>query len=318
MMKILVFAESWDGAFKKSTFECISYARELAQKNNFELITLTFDNVVEEELTKLSVYGSSKILITNPIEKSDSFSISRLLSKISNDFDIKLFVFSTTYSSKMFGPRLSAFIDASIFTNVVELPSNLEPLRIKKKVFSSKAYELSESHTDNNIIMLHPNSFGIKEFSINSSVEKFSFASDCNLEVISKEKSSGKINLSEADIVVSAGRGMKGPENWSLIEELAESLNAATACSKPVSDIGWRPHSEHVGQTGKTVAPNLYFAIGISGAIQHLAGVNSSKVMVAINTDPEAPFFKAAHYGIIGDAFEVVPRLIEEIKNFKK
>ena len=165
--------------------------------------------------------------------------------------------------------------------------------------------------------MLHPNSYGVKEFSSDLKSSEFTAESNSEIEIINIEKSSGKVNLSEAEIVVSAGRGLKGPENWELIEELANCLNAATACSKPVSDIGWRPHSEHVGQTGKTVAPNLYFAIGISGAIQHLAGVNSSKVMVAINTDPEASFFKAAHYGIVGDAFNVVPKLIEEIKNIK-
>lgn len=316
-MKILVFAENWDGIFKKSSFEAVSYSRELAEQNNFELITLCFNNVSEDELNKLSKYGSSMLITTKPIDKVDSISMSKLISDLTIQHDIKLFIFSSTYSSKMFAPRLAAKLNSSIFTNVVELPSSLNPLKLKKKVFSSKAFEIVKSSSEKNIIMLHPNSYGVKEYSSNLQSSEFTFESKSEIEIINIEKSSGKVNLSEADIVVSAGRGMKGPENWELIEELANCLNAATACSKPVSDIGWRPHSEHVGQTGKTVAPNLYFAIGISGAIQHLAGVNSSKVMVAINTDPEASFFKAAHYGIVGDAFNVVPKLIEEIKNTK-
>ena len=317
-MKILVFAENWDGIFKKSSFEAVSYSRELAEQNNYELITLCFNNVSEEELNKLSKYGSSIVITTNPIDKVDSISMSKMISDLTIHHDIKLFIFTSTYSSKMFAPRLSAKLNSSIFTNVVELPSSLNPLKLKKKVFSSKAFEIVKSSSEKNIIMLHPNSYGVKEFSSDLKLSEFTTESNTEIEIINIKKSSGKVNLSEADIVVSAGRGMKGPENWELIEELANCLNAATACSKPVSDIGWRPHSEHVGQTGKTVAPNLYFAIGISGAIQHLAGVNSSKVMVAINTDPEASFFKAAHYGIVGDAFDVVPKLIEEIKNIKK
>lgn len=316
-MKILVFVENWDGIFKKSSYEAVSYSRELAEQNNFELITLCFNNVSEYELNKLSKYGSSMLITTKPINKVDSISMSKLISDLTIQHDIKLFIFSSTYSSKMFAPRLAAKLNSSIFTNVVELPSSLNPLKLKKKVFSSKAFEIVKSSSEKNIIMLHPNSYGVKEYSSNLQSSEFTFESKSEIEIINIEKSSGKVNLSEADIVVSAGRGMKGPENWELIEELANCLNAATACSKPVSDIGWRPHSEHVGQTGKTVAPNLYFAIGISGAIQHLAGVNSSKVMVAINTDPEASFFKAAHYGIVGDAFNVVPKLIEEIKNIK-
>ena len=317
-MKILVFAENWDGIFKKSSFEAVSYSRELAEQNNYELITLCFNNVSEEEFNKLSKYGSSIVITTNPIDKVDSISMSKMISDLTIQHDINLFIFSSTYSSKMFAPRLSAKLNSSIFTNVVELPSSLNPLKLKKKVFSSKAFEIVKSSSEKNIIMLHPNSYGVKEFSSDLKLSEFTTESNTEIEIINIKKSSGKVNLSEADIVVSAGRGMKGPENWELIEELANCLNAATACSKPVSDIGWRPHSEHVGQTGKTVAPNLYFAIGISGAIQHLAGVNSSKVMVAINTDPEASFFKAAHYGIVGDAFDVVPKLIEEIKNIKK
>ena len=251
-MKILVFAESWDGIFKKSSFEAISYSRQLAEQNNYELITLCFNNVSKEELNKLSNYGSSRVITTYPVDKVDSISMSKMISDLTIQHDIKLFIFSSTYSSKMFAPRLSAKLNSSIFTNVVELPSSLNPLKLKKKVFSSKAFEIAKSSSEKNIIMLHPNSYGVKEFSSDLKSSEFTTESNSEIEIINSEKSSGKVNLSEADIVVSAGRGMKGPENWELIEELANCLNAATACSKPVSDIGWRPHSEHVGQTGKT------------------------------------------------------------------
>ncbi|MDC3029798.1 electron transfer flavoprotein subunit alpha/FixB family protein, partial [Flavobacteriales bacterium] len=215
--------------------------------------------------------------------------------------------------------RLSIDLDASFISNVVETPSESSPITIKKKAFSGKAFEIAQIKSSKCVLALSPNAYTITEnLNLNCQTETFDFNNESSNVISEKvEKSSGKISLADAEVVVSAGRGLKGPENWAMIEELADLLDAGTACSKPVSDIGWRPHSEHVGQTGKAIAPNLYIAVGISGAIQHLAGVSSSKIMVAINTDPEAPFFKAADYGILGDAFEVVPRLIDEIKNFK-
>jgi electron transfer flavoprotein alpha subunit len=217
----------------------------------------------------------------------------------------------------MIAPRLGAKLKAGIASNVIALPTSTDPIQVQRKSFSSKAIENIEIHSEIAIITLAPNAFEIIENSKNCQIEKVESVKEGNITINGQEVSNGKVSLAEAEIIVSAGRGMKGPENWNLIEELADVLFAATACSKPVSDIGWRPHSEHVGQTGKAVAPNLYIAIGISGAIQHLAGVNSSKVMVAINSDAEAPFFKAADYGIVGDAFEIVPKLIEEIKKIK-
>ena len=217
----------------------------------------------------------------------------------------------------MIAPRLAAKLKIGMVSNVIFIPLSTSPITVSRKAFSGKAIEKAIIKTEKGIICLAPNAFRLVETVGNCSIEKINTTEHGSITIEGEEIASGKISLAEAEIIVSAGRGLKGPENWGMIEELADLLGAATACSKPVADIGWRPHGEHVGQTGKAVAPNLYIAIGISGAIQHLAGVNSSKVMVAINTDPEAPFFKAADYGIVGDAFQVVPKLIEEIKNAK-
>ena len=214
----------------------------------------------------------------------------------------------------MIAPRLSAKLKIGLVSNAISIPENFTPLIVQRKSFSSKAIENIEVQTNKAIISIAPNSYKIIIENKEAKIDTIEEVIKGNTSIINREKNQEKISLSEANIVVSAGRGLKGPENWKMIEELADSLGAATACSKPVSDIGWRPHSEHVGQTGKDIAPNLYIAIGISGAIQHLAGVNSSKVIVVINTDPEAPFFKAADYGVVGDAFEVVPNLIKYIK----
>ena len=214
----------------------------------------------------------------------------------------------------MITSRLSIRLKAALITNVVDTVNNLDPLTVKRQSFSSKAIEKVTAKTNKVILSIAPNSYQLIENNTNIEIKIFDIEKVSDLNILSQENSTDKISLSEAEIIVSAGRGLKGPENWGMIEELASLLNAATACSKPVSDIGWRPHSEHVGQTGKAVSPNLYIAIGISGAIQHLAGINSSKNIVVINTDSEAPFFKAANYGIVGDAFEVIPKMIEEIK----
>jgi electron transfer flavoprotein alpha subunit len=229
-------------------------------------------------------------------------------------------VISNTNNGKAIAPIIAAKIEAALITNAIELPSTLSPFTIKRKAFSSKAYALFSTDSNQKVISITPNAFGIHETPVSTTIESFSYNttdSDQRLKSVSVDSATGKIPLPEAELVVSAGRGLKGPENWGMIEELADLLGAATACSKPVSDIGWRSHSEHVGQTGIAINPQLYIAVGISGAIQHLAGVNASKNIVVINTDPEAPFFKAADYGIVGDAFEVVPKLIEAIKTHK-
>ena len=313
-MSVLVYTESWGGSFRKSTFEAVSYASETAKVLGTEVVAVSLENVSDEELNKLSNYGVSKVISVENINKGDSQASSKIISDLSSDSNVV--VFSNTHTAKMIAPRLSVKINASCITNIISLTSSSE-ITVNRKSFSTKAIETVKSNSEKTILCIAPNSYGVIVNNVSMSIEKSDFSESGSLTFEGQETSSGKISISEAEIVVSGGRGLKGPENWGMIEELAEVLGAATACSKPVADIGWRPHAEHVGQTGKVVASDLYIAIGISGAIQHLAGVNSSKVMVAINTDPEAPFFKAADYGIVGDAFEVVPKLIEEIKKIK-
>ncbi|MDB9895509.1 MAG: electron transfer flavoprotein subunit alpha/FixB family protein [Flavobacteriales bacterium] len=314
-MSILVYAESWEGKFKKSTFEAASYANQLAKDLNTDTIAVSLGNIDESELLKLGEYGVSKIFSYSNITKSDNKNSSIVLANHAKES--KAIIFSNTFSAKMIAPRLSAKLKAGLLSNVISKILNSNNFTFQRQAFSSKAIETVTVNTEKVIITVSPNAFEVKTNPTNCEITTNDENFENQFSIIGSETNSGKISLSEAEIVISAGRGLKGPENWGMIEELAELLNAATACSKPVSDIGWRPHSEHVGQTGKAVAPNLYVAVGISGAIQHLAGVNSSKVMVAINTDPEAAFFKAADYGVIGDAFDVVPKLIEEIKKIK-
>jgi len=314
-MSVLVYAENWSGSFRKSTYEVVSYAKEIAIKIETELTVVSFGNVSKEELLKLSKYGANRIVSFNNINKGDNQIASKLIADEAKE--AAFIIFSNTYTAKMIAPRVSVKLNSGIISNVIAIPDSFSPLTVKRSSFSSKAIELVNVNTPTVILSIAPNSFYLKESESVCKIENNDIIEKGNITVEKEEVASGKISISEAEIVVSAGRGLKGPENWKMIEELAEELGAATACSKPVSDIGWRPHSEHVGQTGKLVAANLYIAIGISGAIQHLAGVSSSKVMVAINTDAEAPFFKAADYGIVGDAFEIVPKLIQEVKKLK-
>ena len=317
-MSVLVFAESWDGKFKKGTFEAVTYAHETAKKLGFSTTAVTIGKLTDDA-AQLGNYGADKVIsITNNINACDSQGMSAAIAEVANIESANLVIVTNSNTGKTIAPRLAVKLSAGYISNVVDTPRNNVPLTVKKKAFSGKAFEYAQCNNVKCVLALAPNSFHIVETAGNVALESFD-ATAIESKIISTnvEKATGKISLAEAEVVISAGRGLKGPENWGMVEELAELLGAGTACSKPVSDIGWRPHAEHVGQTGKAVAPNLYIAIGISGAIQHLAGVNSSKVMVVINTDPEAPFFKSADYGIVGDAFEVVPRLIEEIRNFK-
>jgi electron transfer flavoprotein alpha subunit len=319
-MAILVYAENFKGSFKKATFETLTYAKETANKLGLPCVAVTIGNT-NENADALAAYGVEKIIcVTNQIDSCDNLGIATALAEVAKNEGITTFILSNSNTGKSIGPRIAVKIDASFISNVVEVPSKSSPLKVKKKAFSGKAFEEVENKTKNCVLALSPNAFYINENpNPNCKIESFSASVETGkVSFVKEEKASGKISLAEAEIVISAGRGLKAPENWTMVEELADLLNAGTACSKPVSDIGWRPHGEHVGQTGKAIAPNLYVAIGISGAIQHLAGINSSKVIVAINTDPDAPFFKAADYGIVGDAFEVVPKLIEEVKRFKE
>ena len=316
-MSVLAYIESSKGKIKKNAFEIVSYSSELAKQLGTEIVVLAI-NV--EDTSELNKYGASKIIkVSNSeLDNFDSQIFSNVIAQVAKHTNSSHIVISSSLDSKYMAPLLAIELDAGYLSNVVELPNNLNPFTIKRTCFTNKAFCESTIESDIKIIGLSGNAFGVVENETNSSSENFEVSLlNKKIAIKSTEKVSGKISIADADIVVSGGRGLKGPENWNLIEDLADTLGAATSCSKPVSDMGWRPHSEHVGQTGKPVATNLYIAIGISGAIQHLAGINSSKIKVVINNDPEAPFFKAADYGVVGDAFDVVPRLNEKLKAFK-
>jgi electron transfer flavoprotein alpha subunit len=319
-MAVLVYTESWNGSFKKASFEAVSYAAQLANKLGTEAIALTIAST--DDAVQLGNYGATKVLSVSNDSlatfNNQAYANAIVAAAEANGADT--IVISNTNNGKAIAPIIAAKRDAGLITNVIELPNSTSPFTVKRKTFSSKAFANYITTATQKVISITPNAIGAVEIGGSATSEAFDYtatSSDNRLSSVSVDRATGKVSLTEADFVVSAGRGLKGPENWGMIEELAGLLGAATACSKPVSDIGWRPHGEHVGQTGIAINPELYIAIGISGAIQHLAGVNASKNIVVINTDPEAPFFKAADYGIIGDAFEVVPKLIEAIKTHK-
>jgi electron transfer flavoprotein alpha subunit len=318
-MSILIYAESAEGKFRKVAFELASYAKKVAESLGTTVTAVTINT---GDVSELSKYGVDKVLkVTN--NKLSGFSAKAyadVIKQAAQKEGAKLIVMSSTTDSIYLAPFVAVSLEAGFASNVVGLPLNTSPFQVRRSAFSNKAFNITEINCDVKIIGLAKNSYGIFESTSNLSEEEFNPTigdTDFGIKVESVEKGSGKVSIADADVVVSGGRGLKGPENWGMIEELAAVLGAATACSKPVSDLDWRPHSEHVGQTGKPVAANLYIAVGISGAIQHIAGINSSKVKVVINTDPEAPFFKVADYGIVGDAFDVVPKLIEKLKVFK-
>ena len=315
-MSILVYTESEGNKYKKQALEAVSYAKELANISGEKLYTLS---VNVENTEALNNYGPDHNILVND-EKLINFkakTYSNLISDVANEIKARFIILTNSSNSRYIAPIISIKLDSSYFSNVVELPKSLSPLSLKSSCYTNKAFVINSSESKINVISLSSNCFGLHENKSNPEIEEKSYdIVEENLVVKKLEKTKGNANIADADIVVSGGRGLKGPENWNLIEDLADVLGAATACSKPVSDMGWRPHSEHVGQTGKPVASNLYIAIGVSGAVQHIAGINSSKIKVVINNDPEAPFFKAADYGIVGDAFEVVPKLTEKLKNF--
>ncbi len=318
-MSVLVYTENENGTFKKAALEAASYAKGVADMLGTSVTAVAFNT---EEVGALAAYGVDKVLTIND-DKLKAFSaaayadaIKQAVAKESSE----VIVVSSSADSKYLAPILAVHLEAGYATNVVALPEGVTPFKVRRTAFTNKAFNHTEITTAIKIIGLSTNSFGLKEHSVSQTTEAFAPSlndADFAVEVVSVDKATDKVSIADAEIVVSGGRGLKGPENWHMIEDLATVLGAATACSKPVSDMGWRPHGEHVGQTGKPVASNLYIAIGVSGAIQHLAGINASKVKVVINNDPEAPFFKAADYGVVGDAFEVVPELIEKLKEFK-
>ncbi len=316
-MSILVYIESNQNEIKKSSFESLSYAKKLSKLISLDVVAVAINC---SKLTALNDFGPDKIISINEkkLELFNAHNYAEVISNVSKSISVKNIILSDSINCKYLASLLSVKLNAAFVSNVVSLPTSTNPFTLKRSTFSNKAFCEIEINSEIKILSISKNSIGFNE----NKSEPIIMDHDINftesgLTSESIKMSDESVSIEDADVVVSAGRGLKGPENWSIVEDLAKTLNAATACSKPVSDMGWRPHSEHVGQTGKPVSTNLYIAIGISGAIQHLAGVSSSKVKVVINTDPEAPFFKVADYGIVGDAFEVVPKLNEKLKAFQ-
>ncbi len=318
-MSILVFVESDEGKVRKTSLEAVAYAKAMGGES-VTAIALGF--VDQAELAALGKFGASKVLhaADEKLNQGNILAYSKVLAKAMSDESASTLVLAGSSLGTPVAARVAASIDASLATNVVDLPQTSGGFAVRRSIYTGKAFMWVELTKTKKVIAIRKNAADVVEsgspvevMPYNASVADADFA----VKIISSEKATGDVLLPEANIVVSGGRGMKGPEHWGILEDLAKALGAATGCSKPVSDMGWRPHHEHVGQTGVKVAPQLYIAVGISGAIQHLAGVNSSKYIVVINKDPEAPFFKAADYGIVGDAFEVVPRLTEAVKAAK-
>jgi len=319
-MSVLVYIESEEGKFKKASYEVASYAKGIADKMGTSVTAIVFN---AEDVAELGNYGVDKVLNVknDKLKNFNAEAYSDAVKQAAEKEESKVVVVSQSANSKYLAPLLAVQLEAGYASNVVALPESTDPFTVKRTAFTNKAFNFTKISTDVKVIGLSKNAYGLKEAQADATVEDFSPSlseEDFSVNVESVDKATDKVTIADAEVVVSGGRGLKGPENWGMVEEMADILGAATACSKPVSDMGWRPHSEHVGQTGKPVASNLYIAIGISGAIQHLAGINAAKTKVVINNDPEAPFFKAADYGIVGDAFEVVPKLNEKLKEFKE
>lgn len=323
-MSVLVYTEASNGKIKKASVEAVFFAAKIAAQASTQVVALCVGDASNDELAALGNVGAAKVLKYSnaKLNTVDSRALSKVIETAVNQENANYIIFSHDLISKAVASRIAAKYKAGIVSGVTTIPVvNGATLSVKKPVFSGKAYAEYETSTEKKVITLSPNSFAPEKNAATANVSDLSVQlNDSDFTVTVKEvkkDSADEIPLPEAELVVSAGRGLKGPENWGIVEDLAKALGAATACSRPVADIGWRPHHEHVGQTGLAVRPNLYVAVGISGAIQHLAGVNQSKTIVVINTDKEAPFFKAADYGVIGDAFEVLPKLTEAVKKFK-
>ena len=318
-MSVLVYTENWDGKFKKLSFELVSFASETAKMMKSTVTALSIGKVDESELKKLGDYGAGKVLtIENDLFASlDSQAYSYVISEVAGKIGATVIILANNNSGKAIAPRLSVRLKAGVGSGVSRLPLSIEPFIVYKRTYSGNAFANVEIKSAIRILTLAQNSFHLTETPNNAAVERTEIPVGNTLvrtKVQDIKKQSGKILLTDAEIVVSGGRGMKSPDNWAPLIELAQILGGATACSRPVSDEGWRPHEEHTGQTGKIIAPNLYIAVGISGATQHLAGVSSSKYIVAVNTDKDAPIFESAQYGIVGDAMKVLPKLIDALK----
>ncbi|HSV87112.1 MAG TPA: electron transfer flavoprotein subunit alpha/FixB family protein [Bacteroidales bacterium] len=321
-MSVLVYTENWDGKFKKLSFELASYGAKLAEMLKTGLVAVSIGKVEEAELKKLGQFGVGRIFSINDnfLNTHDSQTYARVISQVAQQVEAQVVLLGFTNSGKAIAPRISVRLHAALASGVNQLPLGTDPFVVSKKVFSGGAFAKLTLNTKTKVITLAQNSYELSEKPVNCSIENLSLEIEANsikTRVVETQKQGGKILLTDAEIVVAGGRGMKSADNWQPILELAELLSAATACSRPVSDEGWRPHEEHTGQTGKIIAPNLYIAVGISGATQHLAGVSSSKFIVAINSDKSAPIFESAQYGIAGDALKVLPQLVEAVKKMK-
>ena len=318
-MSVLVYTESENGKFKKASFELAAYAKAIADKMGSEVTALTINN---DDPSAIGEYGIGKTLDVknDQLEKFNAEVYANVVAQAAKKIDAKIVVVSQSANACYMAPMLAVELEAGYASNAVDVPDTTNGFTVKRTAFTNKAFNHTDISSEVKLIGLSTNAFGAEKHEVDVNSEGFSpeLADELfKVNVEEVDKNTDKVSIADAEVVVSGGRGLKGPDNWHLIENLAETLGAATACSKPVSDMGWRSHEEHVGQTGKPVASNLYIAIGISGAIQHLAGINASKNKVVINNDPEAPFFKAADYGVVGDAFEVVPKLTEKLKEFQ-
>ena len=319
-MSVLVYTENWDGKFKKLSYELISYASRIAGMTGGSVTALSIGNVSDDELGRLGSYGASTVLSVGDAGVLDNQLYTGIIAAAAEKVGAKVILLSNNNSGKALAPRLSVRLEAGLASGVTTVPDSVDPVVVSKKVFSGKAFAKVRILSETAVLTLSQNSYKVVETGGTASIEPFDAGLDASVaktDVRDVQKQTGKILLTDAEVVVSGGRGMKSGDNWQPLEELAEVLGAALACSRPVSDEGWRPHEEHTGQTGKIIAPNLYLAFGISGAIQHLAGVSSSKFIVAVNTDKDAPIFEAADYGIVGDALKVLPEFINEIKAAK-
>ncbi len=322
-MSVLVYTENWDGKFKKLSFELVSYASSLADLLNTTVTAVTIGEADGDELKKLGEYGAAKILdITcSQLTFLDNQAYAKIIAETAQTENSEIILFSNNNTGKALAPRVAVRLKAGLASGVNKLPSGTDPFVISKRSFSGNAYAHIVLKTAKKVITLSQNSYDLIKKptgAVPVTVEGAIDASVIKTKVSETHKQTGKIVLTDADIVVSGGRGMKSPDNWSPLVELAGLLGGATACSRPVSDEGWRPHEEHTGQTGKIIAPNLYIAVGISGATQHLAGISSSKYIVAINSDKDAPIFEAAQYGIVGDAMKVLPRLVDAVRSIRR
>lgn len=322
-MSVLVYTENWDGKFKKLTYELVSYAAGIAKMLNTTVTAVSIGKVADDELKSIGKYGAGKIINVQNDQLSmlDSQAYAAVIAEAATKESSKVIVISNNNTGKAVAPRIAVRLKGGLASGVSRLPVSAEPFTVLKRAYSGNAFAKLVIKSDVKVLTLAQNSYDVAETENNAVIENYDAASAAAVvKTVVKEvqKQAGKMLLTDAEIVVSGGRGMKSPDNWGPIIELANLLGAATACSRPVSDEGWRPHEEHTGQTGKIIAPNLYFAVGISGATQHLAGISSSKYIVAINSDKDAPIFEAAQYGIVGDAAKVLPKLVEAVKEIKK